>query len=109
MVLPPPIFIIMARFVTRQQGGNYSEASYLAFVQLYMPAGMIGLLVAAMFAASMSSIDSGLNRNAGIIVKNFYHPIIHKKASPKELLVMGKVMCLELTESKASLILNWLS
>jgi Na+/proline symporter len=57
-----------------------------------MPVGMLGLLLCALFAATISSMDSGLNRNAGIIVKNFYHPILRKAASPKELLVMGKVM-----------------
>ncbi|GAL20420.1 sodium-solute symporter putative [Vibrio maritimus] len=30
---------------------------------------MVGLLIAAMFAATMSSMDSGLNRNSGIFVK----------------------------------------
>ena len=74
-----------------EQGSNYSEASYLAFVQLYMPAGMIGLLVAAMFAATMSSIDSGLNRNAGIVVKNFIQPILLPNISEKRLMIVSRV------------------
>ncbi|MEZ5278491.1 MAG: hypothetical protein R3F07_19065, partial [Opitutaceae bacterium] len=56
-----------------------------------MPVGMLGLLLCALFAATISSMDSGLNRNAGIIVKNFYQPIFRKAASPRELLVTGKV------------------
>jgi SSS family solute:Na+ symporter len=56
-----------------------------------MPAGMVGLLLCALFAATISSMDSGLNRNAGIIVKNFYHPIFRKGASDKELLYTGKI------------------
>ena len=73
-------------------GAKYSEASYLAFVQLYMPAGMVGLLVAAMFAATMSSIDSGLNRNAGIFVKNFFQPILAPNISEKNLMVVSRLI-----------------
>ena len=74
-----------------EQGANYSEASYVAFVKLYMPVGMIGLLVAAMFAATMSSIDSGLNRNAGIFVKNFVQPIIAPNISEKRLMIVSRL------------------
>jgi len=73
-------------------GAKYSEASYLAFVQIYMPAGMVGLLVAAMFAATMSSIDSGLNRNAGIFVKNFFQPILAPNISEKKLMVVSRLI-----------------
>ena len=73
-------------------GAKYSEASYLAFVQLYMPAGMVGLLVAAMFAATMSSIDSGLNRNAGIFVKNFFQPILAPNISEEKLMVVSRLI-----------------
>ena len=101
MTLGPIIWFIPAWFMAGsgvdlasmypEQGGNYSEASYLAFVQLYMPAGMVGLLVAAMFAASMSSIDSGLNRNAGIIVKNFVQPVLYPNMSEKSLMIVSRV------------------
>ena len=72
-------------------GSKAGDFAYLYFVQEYMPAGMVGLLVAAMFAATMSSMDSGLNRNSGIFVKNFYEPIIRKsRASEKELVAVSK-------------------
>lgn len=73
---------------------NYSvggDAAYLAFVQSIMPAGMVGLLMSAMFAATMSSMDSGLNRNAGIFVMNFYMPILRPHASQKELVAVSKL------------------
>ncbi|MGI9202708.1 MAG: sodium:solute symporter family transporter [Woeseiaceae bacterium] len=101
MTLGPVIWFVPAWFMASsgvdlasmypEQGANYSEASYLAFVKLYMPAGMIGLLVAAMFAATMSSIDSGLNRNAGIFVKNFVQPVIVPNISEKRLMIVSRV------------------
>ncbi|MCG9631135.1 transporter [Vibrio sp. Isolate30] len=73
-------------------GSKAGDFAYLYFVQEYMPAGMVGLLVAAMFAATMSSMDSGLNRNSGIFVKNFYEPVVRKgQASEKELVTVSKV------------------
>ncbi|YCO02568.1 sodium:solute symporter family transporter [Vibrio sp. VNB-15] len=73
-------------------GSKAGDFAYLYFVQEYMPAGMVGLLVAAMFAATMSSMDSGLNRNSGIFVKNFYEPVVRKgQASEKELVTVSKI------------------
>ena len=75
-----------------EAGKKAGDFAYLYFVEKYMPAGMVGLLVAAMFAATMSSMDSGLNRNSGIFVKNFYEPIIRKgQASEKELVTVSKI------------------
>ncbi|MFA0602081.1 sodium:solute symporter family protein [Vibrio sp. 10N.222.49.E4] len=67
-------------------GGKAADAVYLVFVERVMPVGMVGLLMSAVFAATMSSMDSGLNRNAGVFVRNFYSPIINKKASEKKLM-----------------------
>ncbi|ARP37991.1 sodium:solute symporter family transporter [Vibrio syngnathi] len=69
-----------------------ADAAYLAFVENVMPAGMVGLLMSAMFAATMSSMDSGLNRNAGIFVVNFYNPFVRPNASQKELVIVSKAM-----------------
>ncbi|MFA0252847.1 transporter, partial [Vibrio sp. 10N.261.45.A4] len=41
--------------------------------------------------ATMSSMDSGLNRNAGIFVINFYNPILRPNATQKELMVVSKL------------------
>ena len=74
-----------------EAGSKSADFAYLYFVQEYMPAGMVGLLIAAMFAATMSSMDSGLNRNSGIFVKNFYEPILRPQATEKELMVVSKL------------------
>ncbi|NDV63419.1 transporter [Puniceicoccales bacterium CK1056] len=72
--------------------GEKAHEGAFVFIGLeLMPAGMLGLLLCALFAATISSMDSGLNRNAGIIVKNFYNPVFRPDASGKELLVAGKI------------------
>ncbi len=68
-----------------------AEGAYFAIAQAVFPVGMMGLLAAGIFAATMSSMDSGLNRNAGLIVKNFYQPLLRPQASDRELLSIGKI------------------
>ena len=75
-------------------GASANEAVFVGFVSEYMPAGMLGLLMAAMFAASMSSMDSGLNRNAGFFVRNFYLTIIKPHATEREMLLVSRFVTL---------------
>ncbi|PNH92545.1 sodium:solute symporter family protein [Vibrio diazotrophicus] len=75
-------------------GKKAADAVYLVFVERVMPAGMVGLLMSAVFAATMSSMDSGLNRNAGVFVRNFYSIFVDKKASDQKLLKVSQVVTL---------------
>lgn len=68
-----------------------AEGSFFAMAQTVFPVGMIGLLVSGIFAATMSSMDAGLNKNAGVFVKNFYQPILRPAAGERELLRAGKL------------------
>ncbi len=70
---------------------NPDEGAYFAICLTTMPAGMIGLLLSGILAATMSSMDSGLNRNAGIFVKNFYQPVLRPGASDRELVITGRI------------------
>ena len=44
------------------------------FIRLYLPAGMRGLVIAALFAAAMSTIDSGANSISTIVTVDFLRP-----------------------------------
>jgi Na+/proline symporter len=68
-----------------------AEGAFFAIAQSVFPIGMTGLLVSGIFAATMSSMDSGLNKNAGVFVKNFYQPILRPRAAERELLRAGKL------------------
>ncbi|KEI72989.1 sodium:solute symporter family transporter [Endozoicomonas elysicola] len=68
------------------------DYAYIYFVKEYMPAGMMGLMVAAIFSATMSSMDTGLNKSAGIFVRSFYLPILRPEASEKELMTVSKIV-----------------
>lgn len=76
------------------QLGNPSEAAYVAMATSVLPKGMIGLLLAGMFAATISSMDSGLNRNAGLFTKNFYLSVLRKNAGEREQMIVAKTSTL---------------
>ena len=65
---------------------NPDEGSYVVIALHILPHGLIGLLVAAMFAASLSSLDSIYNLLAGIVSKDIYQRIFHRGLSDKGLL-----------------------
>src|SRR3954462_14644338 len=70
------------------------EASFIAITRAVAPVGMMGLLVSGIFAATMSAMDAGLNKSAGIFIKNFYQPVLHPGAADRHLLKAGKVVTL---------------
>jgi solute:Na+ symporter, SSS family len=69
---------------------NPAEASFIAMSREVLPVGMLGLLVSGIFAATMSSMDAGLNKNAGIFIKNVYQPYFSRGGTDGHLLRVGK-------------------
>jgi len=76
-------------------GNKAADAVYLVFTRNAMPVGTVGLLLAGLFAATMSSMDSALNKNAGIFVRSIYQPILRKKnknVDDKHLLKVSRII-----------------
>ena len=67
------------------------EAAYIAVVLKVLPSGLIGLMIAGMFSATIASMDVALNKNAGFFVKNFYQPILRPRATDRELVFAGEI------------------
>lgn len=70
---------------------NPAEMSYIAIAARCLPAGLLGLLVTGIISSTMSSMDTGLNRNAGIFVRSFYLPVLRPRASERELVFAGRL------------------
>lgn len=69
--LPPMVARFMYGEEILAQGlANPAESAYAYLAIKVLPNGLLGVLIAAMFAATMSSMDSGLNAQAGAIVRN---------------------------------------
>lgn len=61
------------------------------FIANYLPAGMVGLLVAAIMAAAMSSLDSALNSLSAATLEDFILPAKKEKISEKEKFRLSKI------------------
>jgi len=66
------------------------EGAFLVTAHDVLPAGMLGLLIAGIFGATLSSLDASVNQGVGILVRNFYLPVINPKCAEKKLLIISK-------------------
>ncbi len=57
------------------------------FIVTELPPGMTGLLIAALFSAAMSSVDSSLNSSATIVMTDIYKRLLRPSASDAELII----------------------
>jgi Na+/proline symporter len=62
----------LARQERGQASFNDTNYIFLGFVTRYMPAGLVGLVMAAIFAAAMSSISAEINSLATVSVIDIY-------------------------------------
>ena len=79
---------------------NPADGAYAIAAKKLLPPGLLGLVIVAMFAATMSSLDSCLTGTAGIITKNIYPPLARlfkcKLMSDKKQLFMTKMINISL-------------
>src|ERR1019366_6297382 len=66
------------------------EGAFLVTAHDVQPAGMLGLLIAGIFGATLPSLDASVNQRVGILVRNFYLPVINPQCSEKKLLIISK-------------------
>ncbi|PTB94481.1 sodium:solute symporter, partial [Marivirga lumbricoides] len=73
---------------------NDTDYVFISFVMQYLPAGIIGLLLAVIFSAAMSSTASELNALASTTIIDIYKRNIKKDGSEKHYLVASKLFTL---------------
>lgn len=88
-----------------QLGDQATNAAYLFFVEQVMPAGTLGLTMAAMLAATIAPMSAALNRNAGIFIRNVYQRSRH---SEPQLMMVGRLFTLT-NGLVATLVAWWMS
>ena len=68
-----------------------TDAIFPLFIAQQLPAGLAGLVIAGLFAASMSTLDTAMNTCATITVRDFYS-VWRKNTGEKERLLMARVV-----------------
>ena len=82
-----------AQAFTGADGIHYDKA-YPWLIGTFVPAGLKGLVVAALSAAIVSSLASMLNSTATIFTMDIYKPYFNKKAGNKQLVTVGRLTVL---------------
>ncbi|WP_317855294.1 sodium/proline symporter [Chakrabartyella piscis] len=92
------VFLLMGGFVVMLAAGVLfpespdAELNYLMMVQAYLPNVLMGIVVAAVLSAIMSSTDALLHSANTTLVNDFYNGVLKKgTATDKELLFFGRI------------------
>lgn len=76
-----------------RKSANANDANYifLTFVTKYLPTGVVGLIMAAIFAAAMSTISAEVNSLATVSVIDVYKRHLRKEATDRHYLNASRV------------------
>jgi SSS family solute:Na+ symporter len=72
------------------------EIGYPKMMLAFLPIGLKGLMIAAFFAAFMSTIDTQLNWGASYLVNDFYKRFIKKDASDRHYVAISRISVIAL-------------
>ncbi len=77
----------------KKDNKSFNDVNYVfpSFVVENMPIGVIGLIIAAIFAAAMSSISAELNALATASTIDFYRRVFKKDGTDKEYVFFGRI------------------
>ncbi len=73
---------------------NPSEAAYAVASLTLLPHGLIGVMLAAMFSATMANLSAQFNLKSAILSKDVYQRLIRTSAGDRELLLVGWITTL---------------
>lgn len=68
-----------------------ADGIFPLFAAQNLPAGLAGLVIAALFAATMSTLSSAINSTANLGVEDFYRRL-YPRATPRGALILGRTL-----------------
>jgi solute:Na+ symporter, SSS family len=75
------------------QGGRLqTDRIFPYFIVRHLPPGIVGLVLAAIFAAAMSTLSSSLNSSSAAAVNDFYVPITGARRSDRHYLTVSRIL-----------------
>ncbi len=86
--------------------GADRELVYGRLMKTMLPVGAMGLLIAAMMAATMSTVGDNLNFGSQVLVSDIYRRWFVKSASEKHYLMMGKIGMVLITTMAIAVVFN---
>ncbi|MCY7352034.1 MAG: Na+:solute symporter [Cytophagaceae bacterium] len=91
-----PIIFLFPSIAARAiiPGLENPEMAYVSVCLKLLPEGIMGLMVAAMFAATMSVLSGEYNVTAGVLTRDIYQRLFKQNSTDKETLWVGRMMTL---------------
>ena len=86
-MLPPMIYRVM----NPDLSGLESEGAYLMICKTILPAGLLGLMLAAMISATASTANTILNLLAAVFTNDIYKKLFRPQASEKHAVGVGRL------------------
>jgi len=90
VIRPWPWIVVGILSLIYFPGIEDSETAFPLMIDHFLPAGLKGVMVAAMLAAFMSTIDTHLNWGASYIVNDVYQPYVNPNASQKHYVLIAR-------------------
>ncbi len=90
LVVFPDLDSLRAAFPNVEESKIGHDLAYPAMLT-FLPAGLLGLVLAALIAAFMSTISTHLNWGASYLVNDFYRRFIRPAAGEKEFVLVGRI------------------
>lgn len=90
MVVYPELADIRARFPDLDPSLVGNDMAYPAML-VFLPAGLLGLVVASLAAAYMSTVSTQLNWGASYVVNDFYRRFVNPGADERRLVLAGRL------------------
>jgi SSS family solute:Na+ symporter len=75
------VFAYFTSFPDRLPTGTQPDLWFPSFILSELPVGITGLVIAGLFAATMSSADSGINSLTAVFMEDFYRPLRKRLAA----------------------------
>jgi solute:Na+ symporter, SSS family len=102
VIVFPDIESLSRAFPNVNPGIMGDDLAYPAMLT-FLPHGILGLVVASLLAALISSVSSQLNWGSSYVVNDFYKRFVNTEATEKQLVLAGRISTLLLMVLAASL------
>ena len=90
-IVYPSLHDIAVRFPAVQPGLIGNDIAYPAML-VFLPAGFAGFMVAGLFAAYRSTIETHLNWGTSYLVHDFYQRFVRPQSTQRELVFAGRLV-----------------
>ena len=90
LIIFPQLSDMQAAFPNIEESKLGDDLAYSAMLT-FLPKGLIGIVLASLIAAVMSTLSTHLNWGSSYVVNDFYSRFVKPDASDKELVAVGRI------------------